>query len=61
MVELIVDEKEQEEEGDPEVHKLRLNLNGDELKMWEYIVKNVETVSLRLTVEWDALQLPVLQ
>ena len=56
-----MDEKEQEEEGDPEVHKLRLNLNGDELKMWEYIVKNVETVSLRLTVEWDALQLPVLQ
>ncbi len=44
VAELIVDEKQmEEEEGDDK--ELRLNLNGDELKIWELIVKKVESVS----------------
>lgn len=39
---MVVDEKESDEEAEPQ--ELRLNLNGDELKMWEFIVKSIESV-----------------
>lgn len=39
---MVVDEKESDEEAEPQ--ELRLNLNGDELKIWEFIVKSIESV-----------------